>query len=62
MWYKRLHLLHPLPELMSPKVKFKCTNAEQKEFDEIKCTVFYDTLLAYPDFNKRFNIHTYVNN
>ena len=27
-------------------------------FDDIKCTVAHDTLLAYPYFNKLFIIHT----
>ena len=31
---------------------------EQKAFDDIKCDVARDTLLSYPDFNKRFDIHT----
>ena len=30
---------------------------EQKVFDDIKCTVAHDTLLAYQDFKKRFDIH-----
>ena len=29
-------------------------------FDEIKIVVEKDILLAYPNFNKRFNIHTYA--
>ena len=35
---------------------------EQKVFDEIKRTFTHDTLLAYPDFNKRFNIHMDISN
>ena len=31
---------------------------EQKAFDEIKCNFAHDTLLPYPYFNKRFDIHT----
>ena len=31
---------------------------EQKAFDDIKRTVAHDNLLAYPDFNKHFDIHT----
>ena len=52
------HLLHPLTALSSPKVKFKWTAMEQKVFDDIKRTVSHDTLLVYPDSNKRFGIHT----
>ena len=47
---------------MLPKVNFKWTNVEQKAFDDIKRAVAHDTLLAYPDFNKRFDIHTYASN
>ena len=57
-WYRRSHLPHPLTALTSNKVKFKYTNMEQKLFDDIKCDVAHDTLLAYPEFNKRFGIHT----
>ena len=31
---------------------------EQKVFDDIKRAVAHDTLLAYPDVIKRFDIHT----
>ena len=58
MWSRRSHLLHPLTSLTLPKVKFKYTDVEQKAFDYIKHTVAHDTLLAYPDFNKHFDIHT----
>ena len=58
MWDRRSHLLHPLMALTSPKVKFKWTHVEQKEFDEIKSTVSHDNLLAYPDSNKQFDIQT----
>ena len=58
MWYRRSRLLNPLTALTSPKVRFKWADVEQKTFDDIKCTVAHDTLLSYPDFNKRFGIHT----
>ena len=58
MWAIRSHLLNPLTSLKSPKVKFKWNDVEQKLFDDIKCTVYHENLLAYPDFNKRFYIHT----
>ena len=60
MWAIRSHTLHPLIALKSPKVKFKWTDVEQKAFDYIKRTVSHDTLLEYPDFNKRFDIHSYA--
>ena len=62
MWSKRSHLLNTLTALTSHKVKFKWTDLEQKAFDDIKRAVSQDTLLLYPDFNQRFDIHTYVRN
>ena len=58
MWTKQSHILYPLTTLASHKVKFKCTDVEQKVFDDIKRAVSQDTLLAYPDFNGRFDIYT----
>ena len=43
-------------------VKFKCTDVEQKLFDYIKRAVAHDTLLAYLNFSKWFDIHTYAIN
>ena len=60
MWAKRSHLLHPLTALTSYKIKFKWTDVEQKAFDDMKCAISQDTLLAYPNFNERFDIHTYA--
>ena len=61
-WYrymcsKQAPLLKPLTALTSKKVKFKWTFVEQKSFYEIKWIVTHDTLLIYPDFNKRFDVH-----
>ena len=58
MWAKRSHILHPLTALTSHKVKFKWTDLEPKSFDDTKLAVSRDTLLAYPDLNKRFDINT----
>ena len=58
MWGKRSHLLQPLTALTSNKVKFKWTHVEQKLSSEIKQLFTRDALLIYPDFNKRFDIHT----
>ena len=58
MWENWSHLLHPLTALTSHKVKLKWTDVEQKEFDYIKRNVSQETLLAYPDFNESFYIHT----
>src|SRR5210317_1090882 len=58
MWPKRSETLAPLTELCSKTVKFHWTERQQAAFDEIKRMVTEDTLLAYPDFNKPFVIHT----
>ena len=58
VWEKCSHLLKSLTALTSKKVKFKWTFAAQNTFDETKQIVNHDTLLIYPDFNKRFDIHT----
>ena len=60
MWSKHSHLLHPLTLLTSNNVKFKCTDIEKKAFDKIKFIVSCDTLSAYPDFNKKIDIHIYA--
>ena len=57
MCVRRSSLLHPLTAFTSTKVKFKWIDVEQKAFYDIKRSVAYDTLLAYP-VNKRFDIHT----
>ena len=62
MWSKRSHLLHTLTPLTSQKVRFKWIDPEKKEFDDIKQYVSQDTLLAYLDFNKRFDINTDASN
>ena len=41
---------------------FKFTDVKQRSFDYIKRTVSHDTLLAYPDLNKRFDINTDASN
>ena len=56
MWPIRSHLLQPLTALTSSKVRFKWTDMDYKEFDDIKQYVAHDTLLVYPDFNKCFDI------
>ena len=41
-------------------MKFKWTDVENKTSDEIKKAVAQETLILYPDFNKRFDIHKYA--
>ena len=58
MWPSRSHTLAPLTRLTSIKRRFKWTQFEQDAFNEIKQIVACDTLLTYPDFNKKFKIYT----
>ena len=58
IWPQRSHILAPLTALTSGKVKWKWTDEHQKAFDEMKRVITRETLLAYPDFNKPFDIHT----
>ena len=57
MWARHSHMLAPLTNIMSNKVKFKWTRIEQYAFDESKRIVACDTLLDYLDFNEEFKIH-----
>ena len=58
MWIRRSHILAPLARLTSKDVRWKWTDVEQKAFDTMKRVIARDVLLAYPDFSKKFVIHT----
>ena len=58
MWIQRLPILAPLTALTSSEVKFIWTDKEQKAFNQMKQILSKETLLAYPDFSKPFEIHT----
>ena len=58
MWARQSHLLQPLTALTSYKVTFEWAHIEQKAFEDIKFIVACNNLLAYPDFNEQFDIHT----
>ena len=60
MWKGRSHVLGPLTELASGKKnkKIKWTPEQEKAFQEIKRLVSQETILAYPDWNKPFEIHS----
>ena len=58
MWPRRAHVLAPLTKLTSKKNKFVWTTVEQEAFDEMKRIIGRDALLAYPDFDDEFIIHT----
>ena len=58
MWPKRSELLAPLSSMTSDNVPFKWTEEHNKAFKKIKKTMARDTLLIFPDFNQKFDIHT----
>ena len=58
MWPKRSELLAPLSSMTSSNVKFKWTEVHDSSFNEMKKIMARETLLAFPDFNKPFDIHT----
>ena len=58
IWPQRSHILAPLTALTSAKVDWKWTGEHQNAFDEMIRVISHKTLLAYPNFNKGFEIHT----
>ena len=62
MWQKRSELLTPLTGWTSKNVKYYCKDKYQKCFDSIKRVIGREVLLAYPDFNPPFEIHTDASN
>ena len=62
MYIRRSHILAPLARLTSKTVKWVWTDIEQKAFDTIKQVISQEVLLTYPDFNKKFTIHTDASN
>ena len=58
MWIRRSDVLAPLAALTSKTVKWKWTDEHQKAFDTMKKIISKEVLLAYPDFNDEFVIHT----
>jgi hypothetical protein len=58
MWIRWSEVLAPLSKLTSKTTKWQWTEVKQKAFEMIKCIILWETLLAYPDFNKPFIIHT----
>ena len=57
IWTIRTHLIHSVTAFTTNQVKFKWTHVQQKLFDDIKHAVAHNTLLAYLDLNKHFDIH-----
>ena len=58
MWQKRSEILAPLTALTSKNVKYDWKYEHQNCFDAIKRVIGRKVLLAYPDFNAPFEIHT----
>jgi len=58
MWVRRSHVLAPLAALTSKTTKWKWEPQHQKAFAMAKRVIAKETLLAYPDFNKPFQIYT----
>ena len=58
MWIRRSHILAPLAALTSKTTAWKWGDEEQKAFTTVKCIISKQVLLAYPDFDKEFVIHT----
>ena len=58
MWGKRSEILAPLATLTSKTEKWVWKDEHQKAFDDMKKLISREALLAYPDFNEEFVIHT----
>ena len=58
MWKKRSEILTPLTALTSEKAKWQWTDVEQNAFDTMKRLMARETILAYPNFDEPFEIHT----
>ena len=58
MWIRRSHVLSPLAKLTSKESKWVWTDLENRSFQKMKNIIAKETLLAYPDFNQPFEIHT----
>ena len=58
MWRRRSHLIAPLTQLLGKGKKFKWEKEHQEAFEEIKSVLSKETLLAFPDFSKKFHIYT----
>jgi len=58
MWVRRSHVLAPLAALTSKTTTWKWEPQHQKAFAMAKRVIAKETLLAYPNFDKPFQIHT----
>jgi len=58
MWVHRSEVLAPLTSLTSKNVVFKWKDTHQQAFDNMKKILAREVILAFPDFNKPFEIYT----
>ena len=58
MWIKRSHVLAPLAGLTSTNSKWKWGPKQEAAFETAKKIIAKEVMLAHPDFNKPFVIHT----
>ena len=58
MWIRRSHVLAPLSELTTTKRTWKWEAKHSAAFATAKKIMARETMLAYPDFNAPFEIHT----
>ncbi|GFH56268.1 hypothetical protein CTEN210_12744 [Chaetoceros tenuissimus] len=64
IWPRRSHVLAPIVDLTKGYTKNKknkriqWTQACEKAFKDIKALIAKETMLAFPDFSKKFTIHT----
>ena len=58
MWIRRSHVLAPLASLTSKTTKWVWGEKQRAAFQMAKRIISKETILAYPDFSKKFTIHT----
>ena len=58
MWKQRSEILAPLTKLTSTKNPWKWTDEQQNAFDTMKKIMARETILAYPNFEIPFEVHT----
>jgi hypothetical protein len=58
MWKQRSEILDPLTKLTSTKKPWKWTDEQQNAFDTVKKIMARETILAYPNFEIPFEVHT----
>jgi hypothetical protein len=60
MWPSRAHTLKSLTDLsgLKKRAPINWTDEMQKAFDKMRLLMAADTLAAYPDHNKRFDVST----